>query len=324
MAHAAPSNPDVYEAYARGRFFCNKRTADDLNWAIGFFEQAIRKDAGYAPAYDGLADSWLSLGRYGMSPAEAFPQARQAVAKALALNDSLAEAHTSLAFIDLYYDRDWRAAEREFRHALDLNANYASGHHWYAEYLSLVGRHREAIAESQRARALDPLSDIVNTWVSSRYFYARQYDRAIEEGRNAVEIAPNFAPARLVLGQAYEQKGMLTEAIAEFEQASALGGQHSMCIAALAHAFGIAGRRAEAANATADLNEAAKRGFVSSYDLATANAGLGKGGETLLLLEAAVREGSARVVFLAIDPRFDFLRSEPRLQALQRTIGLLI
>ncbi|MGD0310749.1 MAG: tetratricopeptide repeat protein, partial [Acidobacteriota bacterium] len=119
------------------------------------------------------------------------------------LDDSLAEAHTSLAFVNLYYDRDWAGAEREFRRAIDLNPNYANGHHWYGEFLSLVGRHKEAIAESQPARELDPLSSIINAWVSSRYFFARQLDKAIEEGRNAAEMDPNFAPARLVLGQAY-------------------------------------------------------------------------------------------------------------------------
>src|SRR3984893_8614483 len=159
-----------------------------------------------------------------MSPPDTFPHARSAVTRALALDNSLAEAHTSLGFIRLYSDRDWIGAESEFRRAIDLNPNYANGHHWYAEFLSLVGRHTEAIAESQRARELDPLSNIINAWLSSRYFFARQYDKAIEEGRNAVEVDPGFGPARLVLGHAYEQKGMLAEAIAEFEKASSLAG----------------------------------------------------------------------------------------------------
>ena len=144
-----------------------------------------------------------------------FPNAKAAVTRALSLDDSLAEAHTSLAFVKLYYDRDWESAGQEFRRAIDLNPNYANGHHWYAEYLTLLGRHSEAIAESERARELDPLSTIINTWVGSRYFFARQYDRAIQEYRNALEMDPDFVPAHMVLGQAYEQKGMLPEAIAE-------------------------------------------------------------------------------------------------------------
>src|SRR5262249_16943444 len=154
---------------------------------------------------DGLADSWVPLGWYGYrSPSATFPHAKEAVTRALSLDDSLAEAHTTLAFVNMYYDRDWAAAEREFLRAIDLNPNYANGHHWYAEFLSLTGRHDQAIAESQRAREIDPLSNIINAWVSSRYFYARQYDKAIEEGRNAVEMDTAFAPARLVLGQVYE------------------------------------------------------------------------------------------------------------------------
>ena len=323
MARTAPSNPDLYRAYAKGRFFWNKRTAEDLTRAITFFEQAIRIDPEYAAAYDGLADCWLPLGWYGYrSPAETFPNANTAVGKALSLDDSLAEAHTSLAFIKLYYDRDWAGAEREFRRGIDLNPNYSNGHHWYAEFLSLVGRHQEAISESQRARALDPLSDIVNTWVSSRYFFARQYDRAIEEGRNAVEIAPNFAPARLVLGQAYEQKGMFAEAIAELERAASLGRGNSIYAASLAHALGAAGQGGQARKVLAELTTEAKSHFVSSYDLAAATAGLGRNAETIDLLEAAVRERSPRAAFLGVDPRFDALRAEPRFPALLRSLGL--
>ena len=189
----------------------------------------MEKDPDYALAYDGIADSWIPLGWYGfVAPAEAFPKARSAIAKALAADDTLAEGHTSLAFLKVYYDRDWTAAEKEFRRAIELNPNYANAHHWYAEFLSLSGRHEQAIAESQRAREIDPLSPIMSAWVSSRYLYARQYDKAVAQGRNAVEMDPDFAPAHLVLGQAYEQKGMLKEAAAEFARAVTLGGGASM------------------------------------------------------------------------------------------------
>ncbi len=173
LARKRASNPDAYQAYSKGRFFWNKRTEVDLKKAIGFFQQAVGKDPDYALAYDGLADSWIPLGWYGfLAPSATFPQAKVAITRALNLDDSLAEAHTSLAFLNLYYDRDWGGAEREFRRAIDLNPNYANGHHWYAEFLSLVGRHGQAVAESQRARELDPLSNIINTWVSSRYFFS--------------------------------------------------------------------------------------------------------------------------------------------------------
>ncbi len=225
LARVRTTNPDAYQAYSKGRFFWNKRTQEDLKKAIGFFQQAIDKDPNYALAYDGLADCWVPLGWYGfVAPTEAFPRAKQAITKALSLDDSLAEAHTSLAFVTAYYDRDWAGAEREFRRAIDLNPNYANGHHWYAEFLSLGGRHTQAIAEAQRARELDPLSTIIDAWISSRYYFARRYEDAVKEGRNAVDMGPDFAPAHLVLGYAYEQKGMLKEAIAEFEAASRLDG----------------------------------------------------------------------------------------------------
>jgi TolB-like protein/DNA-binding winged helix-turn-helix (wHTH) protein/Tfp pilus assembly protein PilF len=323
LARVHTTNPEAYQAYSKGRFYWNKRTAADLERAIGFFQQAVGKDPEYALAYDGLADSWIPLGWYGyLSPAAAFPQAKTAVMRALSLDDSLAEAHTSLAFVNLYYDRDWTGAEREFRRAIELNPNYANGHHWYAEFLSLVGRHGEAIAESQRAREIDPLSSIINAWVSSRYYYAGQYDKAVGEGRNAVEMDASFAPARMVLGQAYEKKGMLKEAIAEFEAASRLGGGSSIYAGSLAHALGIAGRHASAMKVLEDLKGTAKSRFVSSYDLALAYLGLRDHAKTFDMLSAAVRERSPRAAFLGVDPRFDGLRKDPRFREALRSIGL--
>lgn len=323
LARSRPPNPDAYRSYSNGRIFWNKRNERDLKKAISFFQQAVDSDPQYALAYDGIADSWIPLGWYGfMPPAETFPHAKEAVIKALSLDDSLAEAHTSLAFINLYYERDWTGAEREFRRAIDLNPNYANGHHWYAEFLSLVGRHSEAIAESQRARELDPLSSIINAWLSSRYFYAGQYDKAIEEGRNAVEMDSEFAPARMVLGQAYEQKGMLNEAIAEFERAASLDGASSMYIACLAHALACAGRRAEALKVLEDLNHRAGHGFICSYDRAIARVGLGDSEKSFELLRAAVRERSPRAAFLGIDPRLAGLHTDPRFRGLLKSIGL--
>ena len=316
------SDPVAFQAYAKGRFLWNRRTPDDLRAAIGLFQSAVAKDPQYALAYDGLADSWLPLGWYGfVPPSEAFPKARAAIEKALELDGSLAEAHTSLAFVKVYYDRDWPGAESEFRRAIELNPNYANAHHWYAEFLSLAGRHEAAIAESQKAREIDPLSTIISTWVSSRYLYARQYDAAVAEGRNAVGMDPDFAPAHLVLGQAYEQKGMRKEAAAEFERAVALGGSASMYRAALAHALGCSGRRSEALAIARDLDETRNREFVPAYDRAVARLGLGDRGSALTLLANAVEERSPRAAFLRIDPRFDVLHAEPKYRALLPVVG---
>jgi TolB-like protein/DNA-binding winged helix-turn-helix (wHTH) protein/tetratricopeptide (TPR) repeat protein len=321
LARARTIDPDAYQAYSKGRFWWNKRTEEDLKKAIGFFQQAVDKDPNYALAYDGLADCWIPLGWYGfVAPSEAFPRAKQAIINALSLDDSLAEAHTSLAFVTFYYDRDWAGAEREFRRAVELNPNYANGHHWYAEFLSLVARHAQAIAESQRARELDPLSSIIDAWVSSRYYFARRYEDAVKEGRNAVDMDPNFAPAHLVLGHAYEQKGLLKEAVAEFEIASGLAGG-SMYSASLAHALAGAGRRSEALNLLEVLRTRAKRRFVSSYDLAICEIGMGNKEQTLDLLNAAIQEHSPRVAFIGVEPRFDELRADRRFAALLRLLG---
>jgi tetratricopeptide (TPR) repeat protein len=322
LTRVRTADPDAYRAYSQGRFWWNKRTEEDLKKAIGFFQQAIDKDPNYALAYDGLADCWIPLGWYGfVAPSEAFPRARDAITKALSLDDSLAEAHTSLAFVTAYYDRDWAGADREFRRAIELNPNYANGRHWYAEFLSLVGRHAQAIAESQRARELDPLSSIIDSWVSSRYYFARRYEDAIKEGRNAVDMGPDFAPAHLALGDAYEQKGMLREAVTEFETASRLAAG-SMYSASLAHALVGAGRRSEALNLLEVLRTTAKRRFVSSYDLAICEMGMGNKEQTLDLLNAAVQEHSPRVAFIGVEPRFDELRADQRFAALLRSLGL--
>jgi TolB-like protein/DNA-binding winged helix-turn-helix (wHTH) protein len=317
LARRRTLNPDAYLAYSKGRFFWNRRTDVDLKRAIGHFQQAIEKDPNYALAYDGLADCWAALGWYAyLAPAETFPNAKAAVSKALSLDDSLAAAHTSLAFVSLYYDRDWAKAEHEFRRGIDLNTNYASGHHWYAEFLSLVGRHDEAIVESERARELDPLSNIINTWVGSRYFFARQYDRAIEQYRNAVEMDPGFVPVHLVLGHALEQKHMYREAILELEKAVTLSGGSPVYLASLAHAYGAAARRSEARNALDELINLSRKRYVSSYDLALAWLGAGDTDQAMALLTQAVDERCPRATFLGLDPRFDRLRRDPRFKTL--------
>jgi TolB-like protein/DNA-binding winged helix-turn-helix (wHTH) protein/tetratricopeptide (TPR) repeat protein len=322
LARVLTTDPDAYQAYSKGRFLWNKRTEEDLKKAIGFFQEAIDRDPNYALAYDGLADCWIPLAWYGFAaPSEAFPRARQAILKALSLDDSLAEAHTSLAFVTAYYNRDWAGAEREFRRAIELNPNYANGHHWYAEFLSLVARHTQAVAEAERARELDPLSSIIDAWVSSRYYFARRYDDAVNEGQNAVEMGPDFAPAHLVLGYAYEQKRMLNESVAEFETASRLAGG-SIYSASLAHALAGEGRRSEAMNLLEGLREAARRQFVSSYDLAICEIGMGNKEQTLNLLSAAIQEHSPRAAFLGVEPRFDELRTDPRFAALMQSLGL--
>ncbi len=323
LARARVYNPDAYRAYARGRFLWSKRTEENMKQAIQELKHAVKDDPEYALAWDGIADCWVALAWYGfVPPDEAFPQAQEALDKALSLEDSLAEAHTSLAFVTVYYRRDWAGAEREFRRAIELSPNYANGHHWYGEFLSLVGRHEEAIAEAERARELDPLSSIINTWVGSRYFFAHKYDNAVDVSRGAVDMDPNFVPAHLVLGQAYEQSGMLGQAIGEFEAAVRMSGGGAVYLASLVHAYALAGQRTEAEQRRRDLRRLSEQRFVSSYDLAVASVGLDDASETLGLLNKAVEERSPRVAYIGIDPRFDGLRSSNRFQQLKTRLGL--
>jgi tetratricopeptide (TPR) repeat protein len=233
----------------------------------------------------------------------------------------LAEAHTTLAFIKLYYEWDWAAADREFLRAIELNPNYANAHHWYGEYLSLVGRHDLAIREAERARELDPLSSIINTWVGSRYFFARRYDTAVEQYKNVVELDPRFVPAHLALGQAYVQKQMLPEAIRELEKAVDLSGGSPLYLASLAHAYGVTGRRRDASKVIDQLKTLAARQYVASFDMALAWLGLGDPDRCLASLEQSVEDRSPRLLFLSVEPRFDPLRSNPRFQAVVRRVG---
>jgi TolB-like protein/DNA-binding winged helix-turn-helix (wHTH) protein/tetratricopeptide (TPR) repeat protein len=322
LAAARSSNPEGQVAYAKGRFFWNKRTEEGLRKAIEYFGQAIEKDPGYALAYAGLADSSAARAWYAYLPAkDAFPQAKEAVTKALELDPDLAEAHTTLAFITLYYDWDWAGADREFLRAIELNPNYANAHHWYGEYLSLVGQHDAAIREAERARELDPLSDIINTWVGSRYFFARKYDTAVAQYRNVVELDPDFVPAHFALGQAYMQTKMFQEAIDELQKAVDLSGGSPVYLASLAHAYGLTGRRTDALKAIGRLKEMAGSRYVASYDMALAWLGVGDNHRAFALLENAFEDRSPRLLFLAVEPRFDSLRSAPQFQSLIRRVG---
>jgi tetratricopeptide (TPR) repeat protein len=311
----AALNPDAYEAYIKGRYFWNKRTKEDLQKAIEYFQSAIRDEPTYAAAYDGLADSWIALGWYGyVSPKEAFPHADEAARKALALDDSLAAAHTSLAMVRFNYDWDWSRAERGFQRAIELDSDYPNAHHWYADYLSAIGRHDQAIAESERARRLDPLSPIINAWLGWRHHFARQYDAAVEQDRRTLELDPTFAPTHLVLGQAYEQQGRAPEALAELQQAEHLGRGSPLYVAALAHALAGAGRRPDAVRELRRLVELSARQYVSPVQIAIVHAGLGNAQEAIEWLEKGIDGRSADMVWIKDDPRFDALRPDSRFQ----------
>jgi tetratricopeptide (TPR) repeat protein len=326
LAKRHTENTAAYHAYLKGRYFWNKRTAEGLKKGIEYFQQAIELDPCYALAYAGLAESYVVLGSFGVSalaPHEAFPRAKLAAAKALEIDETLAEAHASLAFSLESYEWDWATARQEFLRAIELGPDCSTAHHWYGlEYLTAVGRLDEAFAEIKRAHELEPLSLSINTDFGFLPYLMRQYDRAIDEYRKALELDQSFVYTHWKLGLAYEQKGLYEEAIAEFQKAVALSGGSAQSLVLLGHAYAISGRRAEALELLGELSELSKRRYVSSYRVAAIHLALGEKEQAFEWLERACEERDAWLVWLKVDPVIDDLRSDPRVQELLQRIGL--
>jgi tetratricopeptide (TPR) repeat protein len=307
----------------RSSYFWNKRTGDGLKKAIDYFNQAIEKDPNYAAAYTGLADAYALSGdwEYGiLSPEVAFPKAKAAATKALALDDNLAEAHTSLAFVLDLYDWDWESAEQEYKRAIALNPGYATAHHWYAWHLIVMGRNREALAESRKAESLDPLSPIISADLTDALCVAHLYDESVQQSRKTLEIHPYFAVAHYELGQAFAQKRMYNEAIAELRRAIELSGGNTAFDSKLAYAYAIAGRTEEAIKIIKDLESRQSRPSSTDPHLALIYVGLGDHDQAMMWLNKAYQARFNPSILMR--PAFDPLRSDARFQDLLRRIGL--
>ena len=316
-------NPGAYEAYARGRYFWNKRTADGFHKAIAYFDEAIERDPGYALAYAGLADSYNLAAMYSVLPSqEVLPKAKKAATRALELDEGLAEAHTSLARIHENLDWDWSAAEREFRRAIELNPGYATAHHWYAEYLSAHGRHEEALSESNKAHQLDPFSLTINTSLGLILAEGGREDLAIERFRKTVEMDANFSYVHFQFGRTYLRRMAFVEAIAEFQKASALSPTMSRYASALAHAYARAGREAEAHQVLEELARSSHGPHSSWTDIAIIHAGLGQNDQAFASLEKAYAHREWRLVRMKVEPMLDPVRADPRFGDLLRRLGL--
>ena len=325
LASARPVNRDAYDAYLKGRYFWNRRTEETLKKAAEYFQQAVNEDPTYAPAYAGLADSYGLFGfaLYGALPRkEAEQRAETAAIKALEIDDTLAEAHTSLAAIQHRSKWDWANAEKEFKRAIQLNPSYATAYQFYALYLASMRRQEEAIITVKRALELDPLSLTINVAVGRHLYWARQYDQAIEQLRKALELDPHFAVAHFRLGQAYVQKGMNEEAVAEFTAARNFSGNGPLYLAGLAHAYAVSGKTRKAHELLDELKDLGKSHYVSPYDMAIIYLGLGKKDQTLAWLEKAYEEREGSLVYLNVEQTFDPIRSEPRFKDLLYRIGL--
>jgi tetratricopeptide (TPR) repeat protein len=292
---------------------------------IEYFRQAIDLDRDYSLAYAGLADSYNFLGAFGIAilpPNEAMPKARAAATTALEIDESLAEAHTSLAFVHLYYDWDWPAAEKQFQRAIELNPNYALAHQWYSHLLMVTGRTNESIERARRATEIDPLSLAANMNVGWQYHWSRQYDLALGFLKNSVELDPSFEQGHWGLGLAYEGNRAFEQAVAEFQKAATLSSGMPVYTASLGHAYAIGGKRIEAIKIRDELEERAKRTYVAPYWMATLYAGLGEKDRAFEWLEKAYAERSGGLVWLSVDPRLDGIRNDMRFIAMTRRVGL--
>jgi TolB-like protein/Tfp pilus assembly protein PilF len=316
-------NTDAYQLYLQGRYYQNKRTDEGLAKSIEYFQKAIAQDSNYALAYTGLADSHSYRGNHGfLPPNEVFPKAKTAVLKALEIDDSLAEAHTSLGYIRVDYDWDWASAEKEFKRAIELNPNYTRAHSLYAALLGARGRFDDALGEMKLALEPDPLSLYDNTNLGCHFYFARRYDDAIAQYKKTLDMDPSFAQAHLWFGLVYEQKKMYREAITEFQKAIALYKGSATASAALGHAYAIAGNTGEALRMLQELKDLPKRKYVSCYDIAVINAGLGDKDQVFVWLEKAYEERDGWLAFWAkVDPRLDGVRADPRFADLLRRIG---
>lgn len=317
-------NTEAYHLYLKGRYYTNKRTTQWIRKGIQYFHQAIDLDPNYALAHAGLADAYafLSSSTGECPPREFYPKAEAAALKALEIDSTLAEAHTSLGFFRLLYDWDFAGAEREFKRAIELNPNYANAHDGYSFYLKATGRHEEAIRECQRAQQIDPLSLFANVSLGWAYYFARQYDRAIEQNQKAFEMDPHFTFAYWNLGLAYAQRGMMQEAIAALNQAVTHSGGGLTFKGYLGYVYAVAGQRHEAQQLIAELQQLSQERYVSSYYLAIIYLGVGEQDQVFSYLEQAYEEHASFLAFLKVEPMFDHLRSDPRLISLMQRVGI--
>jgi tetratricopeptide (TPR) repeat protein len=323
LASRPTENPEAHQLYLKGRYFWNKRTTENLRKAIDYFEQAIGKDPAYALAYSGLADVHAVLPYYAATPPKDDAQKALAAArKAVELDESLAEAHTSLANA-LVLNLQFSASVPEFQRAIELNPNYATAHHWYGEELQGEGRFDEAVAELKRAHELDPLSLVINCILGSTLAVADRDNEAMEQLRKTIEMDPTFDLTHWFLGHVYEDKGQLAEAIAQYEKATQLNPDPAVQ-ASLARAYALSGSKEGARKILDDLTTQSRQRYIPAYSLAVIHLSLGDKEEALRLLEKSYEDrapfDTGLFASIKIDRRLDPLRGDSRFQALVRKV----
>jgi serine/threonine-protein kinase len=323
LAKHYTENPEAYRLYLKGRYFWNKFTPADHQRAAEYFNQAIAKDPAYALAYTGLADTYgASATNSWIAPSEGYAKGRAAAKKALEIDEKLAEAHVSLGAIGMFYDLDWATAEREFKRAIELNPNHPETYDVYSYLLTATGRLAEGIEAAKHGLELDPLSLVLNNDTGQAYYMARRYDEAIKQAEKSIEAEPNDPTTNLLLGWVYEQKGMYDEAIADYQKAIGASERTSNILGALGHAYAMSGRRREALKILDELKETSRQKYLSPYDLAILYTGLGEKDQAVGQLSKAYDERAGWLINLKVEPLFDPLRSDPRVAALLRRMGL--
>ena len=321
LSSARTVNPEAYQLYLKGRYYAGRATKEGLEKGVQYFNQAIAADPSYALAYDGLADDYWLADEWTLSPRDAIPKAKEAAKKALELDDTLAEAHASLAVVNALYDWDWAAAESEFKRSIELKPNYAPAHELYGWYLVSIGRTNEGIAESELSVELDPVSPEANSYLGYVLWVAHQHSQAIEQLRKTTDLDPNYWFAYEVLGLAYERQGQFPEAIADLQEAVRLAGTIAEPSAGLARVYAVSGNRAEAKKLLEAFKERSRETYVSPYLIAMICARLGERDQALAWLERAYQARSMFMIGLKLDPSVDSLRSDPRFQDLLRRMN---
>jgi eukaryotic-like serine/threonine-protein kinase len=323
LTRGSTRNAEAYQLYLNGRFHWNKRTEEELNKAIGYFNQSIEKDPNYALAYVGLADAYLVLPEYGsMAPSVAGPRTKEALAKAVEIDPDLAEAHASLGLMKQNFEWDWVGAEKEFRRATELNSNYPTAHHWYGLFLCQMKRNDEGIREGRLAQTLDPLSPIINTSLGVTLMSAGEYGSGFELLKRTFELAPTFPEPHLWVSKAYGSRGLYPEAMSEAQQAATYSGRAPRYVAGVGDALAAAGKRAEAHGIIDELVRSSKSGHVSPFYIAEVYSTLGERDQAFEGLEKAYQLRDDELVWILIDPSFDNIRSDPRYADLLRRMGL--
>ncbi len=324
LNHRYTESMEAWRAYVEGRYFWNKRTATGLKKAISYFEQAIARDPRFALAYSGLADAYLLTGDYGfVLPSESVGTARTAAFKAVEFDDNLAEAHTSLAWIAGSHDWNWAESEREYQRAIELNPNYSTAHHWYAESLAVTGRFNEAIREIRIAQDLDPLSPAINNDAGLVYFFAKRHESAIEQLRKAVELDPYFAAAYFNQALVYEQLGQLAEAIGCLQLAGRLLKDDPLILAALGRIYAVTRKRTEAKKVIERLIVLSRHRRIDPALITLIHVALGNRDQVFAGMERQIEERSTQILMINVHPAYDSLRSDPRFSdVLLRIAGL--